>query len=142
MIFEGNTIGWLAKQTNTKIQTIRYYEEIGLLPLPPRSEGNRRLYGHEHADRLAFVRHSRELGFSLDQIRELLALSDSPDRPCDEVDAIAQTHLKNVQNKLARLQGFEKELKRMVGECAGGRVSACRIIEVLSNHSLCLTDGH
>lgn len=142
MIFEGNTIGWLAKRTNTNVQTIRYYEDIGLLPLPPRSEGNRRLYGHDAADRLAFVRHSRELGFSLDQIRELLALSDRPDRPCDEIDAIAQTHLDNVQNKIARLQGFEKELKRMVGECAGGRVSACKIIEILSNHRLCLSTGH
>ncbi len=137
-----NTIGWLAKQTNTKVQTIRYYEQIGLMPVARRSEGNRRLYDQGHMERLAFIRHSRELGFSLDQIRELLSLSDDPDRPCHEIDAIAQMHLEDVQNKIARLRGFEKELKRMVCECAGGHVSGCRIIEVLSDHSLCLSEGH
>lgn len=141
-MLEEYTIGWLAKQTNTKVQTIRYYEGIDLMPAPPRSAGNQRLYGPRYVNRLAFIRHSRELGFSLDQIRELLTLSDDPNRPCNEVDTIAQMHLKDVQNKIVRLQGFEKELKRMVSECAGGRVSGCRIIEVLSNHNLCLTDGH
>ncbi len=136
------TIGWLARQTNTKVQTVRYYEDIGLMPVARRSEGNRRLYGQSHVDRLAFIRHSRELGFSLDQIRELLSLSDDPERPCHEIDAIAQVHLEDVQSKIARLQGFEKELNRMVCECAGGHVSGCRIIEVLSNHNLCLSDGH
>ncbi len=142
MAVENHAIGWLAERTNTKVQTIRYYEQIGLMPTPPRSAGNRRLYERGHVDRLAFIRHSRQLGFSLDQIREFLALSDDANRPCDEVDAIAQVHLEDVRNKISRLQGFEKELKRMIGECAGGRISGCRIIEVLSDHSLCLTDGH
>jgi len=142
MAAKENTIGWLSRQTNTKVQTIRYYEQIDLMPEVPRSEGNRRLYTDGHVGRLAFIRHSRQLGFSLDQIRELLNLSDDPGRPCHEVDAIAQMHLEDVQNKIVRLKGYEKELKRMVCECAGGHVSGCRIIEVLSDHSLCLEPGH
>jgi len=142
MKIEALTIGWLAKETNTRVQTIRYYEQIGLMPSPPRSAGNQRQYEQEHVDRLAFIRHCRELGFSLDQVRELLSLSDDTKRSCAEIDAIAQTHLEDVQKKISRLQGFEKELQRMVTECSGGGVSQCRIIEVLSNHSLCLTHDH
>ena len=93
-------------------------------------------------ERLKFVRHSRALGFSLDQIRELLALSDDPKRPCDEIDAIARKHLEDVERKIIRLEGMKKELGRMVSECAGDKVSACRIIKVLSDHDLCIADDH
>jgi len=136
------TIGWLAEQTNSKVQTIRYYEQIGLMPTPPRSAGNRRLYGPVYANRLAFIRHSRELGFSLDQIRELLDLSDAPDRPCEEAHNLAQRHLSDVEAKIDRLEGLRAELRRMVSECRGGKVSRCRVIEILSDHSLCVATDH
>lgn len=136
------TIGWLAGRTQCKVQTIRYYEQIGLMPVAPRSEGNRRLYGHGQADRLAFIRHSRELGFSLDQIRELLTLSDDSEDPCTEIDAIASSHLEDIRNKISRLKGLEAELVRVLGDCGGHKVSSCRIIEVLSDHKLCVSDNH
>lgn len=88
------TIGTLAKKAGTKVQTIRYYEQIGLMYVPGRTEGGQRRYAETELDRLSFIRHSRQLGFSLDAIRELLHLSDHPDRPCDEADAIARRQLK------------------------------------------------
>lgn len=87
------SIGDLASRTGTKVETIRYYEKVGLLPAPARTGGNHRAYTRAHADRLAFIRHSRELGFSLESVRAILALSDDADRPCAEVDAIAREHL-------------------------------------------------
>jgi len=93
-------------------------------------------------DRLKFIRHSRELGFSLEQIREILALSDNPDHSCLQVDQIARSHLKDVESKIERLQGMRKELKRMINQCSGDQIADCRIIEVLSNHQLCLAREH
>jgi DNA-binding transcriptional MerR regulator len=87
------TIGRVAQATGSKVQTIRYYEQIGLLPAPERSRGNQRLYDDRAVERLAFIRHARGLGFSLDAIRDLLDLADRPDRPCDEADAIARAQL-------------------------------------------------
>jgi len=130
-------IGELAKRTDTKVQTIRYYEEIGVMPKAVRANNNRRLYNESHLERLTFVRHSRELGFSLDDIRNLLKLSDQPDRPCEEVDAIARGHLANVEGKIASLQVLKAELERMVRHCKGGTVSDCQIIKVLADHNLC-----
>jgi len=134
-------IGELSKRTNTKVQTIRYYEEIGVMPKAIRAENNRRLYNETHLERLTFIRHSRELGFSLDDIRNLLELSDLPDRPCEEVDAIARGHLKDVERKIAALQVMQAELKRMITNCSGETISDCRIIEVLADHSLCQAHG-
>ena len=136
------TIGQMAKVGNCTVQAIRYYGQIGLLPEPGRTEGNQRIYLQEHRDRLNFIRHSRELGFSLEQIRKILALNDDPTHSCGEVDKIARSHLYEVESKIERLQEMKKELKRMIGQCAGGLVSDCRIIEVLSNHSLCLSGEH
>ena len=130
-------IGELAKRTDTKVQTIRYYEDIGVMPKATRAANNRRLYDETHLERLTFVRHSRELGFSLDDIRNLLELSDQPDRPCEEIDAIARAHLDSVESKIASLQVLQEELKRMINHCSGGDVSDCRIIQVLANHNLC-----
>jgi len=130
-------IGELAKRADTKVQTIRYYEDIGVMPKAIRAANNRRLYDETHLERLTFVRHSRELGFSLDDIRNLLELSDQPDRPCEEVDAIARAHLDSVESKIASLQVLQDELRRMINHCSGGDVSDCRIIEVLANHNLC-----
>ena len=133
-------IGTLAKRTGTKVQTIRYYEQIGLMPPPGRTEGGQRRYGEDELDRLSFIRHARQLGFSLEAIRELLDLSDHPTRPCHEADAIARRQLRQVEQRLARLEALRTELERMVHECSGGRASDCRVLEVLRDHSECLTD--
>jgi DNA-binding transcriptional MerR regulator len=128
-------IGDLARATGCKVQTIRYYEEIGLMPEPARTAGNQRRYDQRHADRLAFIRHSRELGFPLEAVRELLSLSDRPEQPCDAVDQLAQRQLAQVEQRLGRLSVLKAELERMIEQCAGGRVRDCRIIEALSNHA-------
>jgi Cu(I)-responsive transcriptional regulator len=134
------TIGTLAKKTGTKVQTIRYYEQIGLMPEPGRTEGGQRRYSEAELDRLSFIRHSRQLGFSLDAIRELLDLSDDPTRSCEDADAIARRQLKQVEQRMARLKALREELKRMVHECSGGRSADCRVLEVLRDHSECLTE--
>jgi len=134
------TIGALAKKTGAKVQTIRYYEQIGLMPVSARTEGGQRRYGEADFDRLSFIRHARQLGFTLKAIRELLDLSDHPDRPCHEADAIARKQLRQVEQRLARLEALRTELRRMVHECGGGRTADCRVLEVLRDHSECLTD--
>ena len=133
----GMAIGKLAVIAATKVQTIRYYEEIGLIQPFARSEGGHRLYGPEDARRLKFIRHARELGFGIEEIRELLHLSDNPDTSCSAADIIARSHLEQVELRLKKLQALRKELKRMVEECGHGRVSHCRVIEVLSDHKHC-----
>jgi len=138
------TIGQLARATGSKVPTIRYYEQIGLLPAPRRSAGNQRLYGSEHLKRLGFIQHSRELGFSQAAVRELFRLTDQPDRTCEAVDAIARSHLEDVDRRIARLTSLKLELERMIESCRGGRVDNCRIIETLADHSHghCLADAH
>jgi DNA-binding transcriptional MerR regulator len=133
----GLTIGRLAEAAATKIQTIRYYETIGLLAPFTRTEGGHRLYEGEDQKRLTFIRHARELGFSIPAIRELLSLSDNPETSCERADDIASRQLEEVEQRLTRLQALRKELKRMVAECGHGRVCDCRVIEVLSDHRLC-----
>ncbi len=134
------TIGKLSASTGVKVPTIRYYEQIGLLPEAERSAGNQRLYDRKTLDRLAFIRHARELGFSLEAIRDLLSLSDDPDQPCSAADAIARAQLVEVESRLERLAALKAELERMVVQCDGNRISDCRVIEVLGDHSLCITD--
>ena len=134
------TIGSLAKRTGTKVQTIRYYEQIGLMPEPDRSAGGQRRYHAAQLDRLAFIRHARQLGFALDAIRELLDLSDHPSRPCANADAIAARQLQQVEQRMVRLDALRTELARMVEECKGGHSAECRVLEVLRDHAECLTD--
>ena len=131
------TIGRLAEATGTKVPTIRYYEQIGILPEPERSAGNQRLYGKATLERLRFLRHARELGFPLNAIRDLLSLSDRPDQSCDAADTIARAQLEAVRARIARLRALEAELERMVRQCAHGTIADCRVIEVLGDHSLC-----
>jgi DNA-binding transcriptional MerR regulator len=130
-------IGDLSKATSTNIETIRYYERIGLLPAPLRSASNYRSYGDAHRARLAFVRHSRELGFTISEIRSLLDLSDHPEKDCVEADQIATCHLALVEGKIAQLQTLRDELSRIVKRCRGGKAADCRVIEALGNHALC-----
>lgn len=130
-------IGELSRATGTNVETIRYYERIGLLPEPARTAGNYRSYGPEHRARLVFVRHSRELGFTIEEIRSLLDLSDDPTRDCAEADRIASTHLAQVEDKIAQLSLLRDELKRIVGRCRGGLAGDCRVIEALADHSHC-----
>jgi DNA-binding transcriptional MerR regulator len=138
------SIGDLARRTGCKVQTIRYYEGLGLMPEPSRSPGNQRLYTGLHADRLAFIRHARELGFPLPAIRELLELSDKPRAPCGSADEIARAHLREVEGKIARLKALRDELQRMIGSCRQGYIGQCRVIEVLADHthSHCLRPDH
>jgi Cu(I)-responsive transcriptional regulator len=126
------TIGELARKTNSKVETIRYYERIGLLQSPARTAGNYRSYSPDHLHRLSFVRRSRDLGFSLEQVRALLDLADQRDRPCDAVDAIAKEHLVEVERKIADLEALRRELASMIAQCGCGSVAECRIIEALS----------
>ena len=133
------TIGTLSRKTGTKVQTVRYYEQIGLLREPGRTTGGQRRYEEADLDRLAFIRHARQLGFGLDAIRELLDLSDHPQQSCADADSIARRQLKQVEQRLLRLQALQKELKRMIAECSGDRVADCRVLEVLRDHSECLT---
>lgn len=125
------TIGDLGKATNSKVETIRYYERIGLLPRPPRTAGNYRTYGQAELDRLSFIRRARDLGFSLDQVRALLALSDDRTCDCAGIDRIARAHLREVDRKLADLSALRRELKAVIDSCRGGIVADCRIIEAL-----------
>lgn len=131
-------IGALAQRTGVKVETIRYYEQVGLLPPPERSEGNQRRYGGRHAERLAFIRHARDLGFAVDNIRTLLKLSDTPGMACDEAHAISASHLEEVRDKIAKLRSLEKELERIATTCKGGVAACdCAIIEALADHRRC-----
>jgi DNA-binding transcriptional MerR regulator len=132
------TIGQLAKQAGAKVQTVRYYEQIGLLPPAARSAGNQRIYGAADAARLGFIRHARNLGFTIEQVRDLLALSDQPDRPCEEVDAVARAHLAEVERRMTALAGLQAELNRLIAACGhGGTVADCKIIEALGGGGSC-----
>lgn len=126
------TIGQLAKATGTKVETIRFYEKVGLLPEPERTSANYRAYTRQHLERLSFIRKARDLGFSLDQVRALMALSDDKDRSCVAVDDIARDHLQEVERKIADLESLRVELKNIIQQCDCGTVADCRIIESLS----------
>ncbi|QEE39155.1 MULTISPECIES: helix-turn-helix domain-containing protein [unclassified Methylobacterium] len=135
-------IGELSRRTGVKIPTIRYYEQVGLMPEPPRSAGSQRRYGEADVGRLNFIRHSRELGFEVEAIRELLTMNAHPDRSCTDVDLIARRHLAEVDRRIERLMALRGELDRMISECGQGRVGECRVIETLSNHAKCAHGSH
>lgn len=121
----------MGKATNTKIETIRYYERIGLLLKPGRTSSNYRDYGQDELGRLSFIRRSRDLGFSLDQVRALLGLSDDRSCDCAGIDRIASQHLVEVDRKIADLRALRRELKAVIDSCDGGTVAECRIVEAL-----------
>jgi DNA-binding transcriptional MerR regulator len=127
------SIGDLSKASGVKVVTIRYYEQVGIMPVPPRTGGNYRAYNAGHTRRLQFIRRLRDLGFTLDEVRDLLRLSSEKNQPCDEVDQITREHLATVEMKLRDLERLASELRRLSRRCrGGGRIADCRIIEALS----------
>lgn len=132
-------IGKLARSVGCKVQTIRYYEQIGLLPLPARTAGAQRRYGEAHRQKLSFIRHARELGFPLPAVRELLALSDQLESDCAGADRIARRQLEAVNRRISMLASLRTELGRMLRHRHGNRIRDCRVIATLADHALC---GH
>lgn len=133
------SIGDLSQATGCRVPTIRYYEQVGLLPAPRRTEGKQRRYERAHLDRVNFIRHGRELGFSLEAIRELLELADSPHAPCADADEIAARQLDAVNRRIERLMLLRAELERMLESCRHGEAANCRVLQALSDHSACET---
>lgn len=128
-------IGEAARRSGVKIPTIRYYEQIGLLPPPGRTEGQRRLYRDADLRRLSFIRHARELGFDVDAIRTLLDMQDNPHASCAAADAAARGRLVEVDRRIDSLKALRAELVRMVDGCSAGIVADCRVIETLADES-------
>jgi Cu(I)-responsive transcriptional regulator len=134
-------IGDLARATGTKVETIRFYEAEGLIPAPARTSANYRLYEQGHLDRLSFIRRSRDLGFTLDQVRTLLRLADDRDAPCAEVDALTAANISEIDRKLTDLQALRNELVRRLDICAGSTIADCRIIDALApRHPVTIAD--
>ncbi len=124
-------IGALGRETGCKVETIRYYERFGLLPAPPRSLGNYRLYGAAHLQRLAFIRRARALGFSIGEVRKLLELAEHRQRPCAEARRVAAAHLAGVRARIADLRVMERVLATTVARCGRTRGVHCPLIEAL-----------
>jgi MerR family mercuric resistance operon transcriptional regulator len=121
----------LARRTGCNLETVRYYEKVGLLPEPPRTAGGYRNYDATHERRIRFILRARELGFSLHEIRELLHLVDERDQPCADARAVAAAHLDDIRAKIADLKRMERVLKEVVARCADGRQPECPLIETL-----------
>lgn len=132
------SIGELSRRTKVKVPTIRYYEETGLMEPPERTEGNQRRYDAGGLERLSFIKHARDLGFSIDAIAALFELQSHPGRSCREATDIAMAQLSDVRAKIKRLRVLEKELVRISRGCDGGGVSEdCYVLASLSDHKLC-----
>lgn len=132
------SIGELSKQTQVKVPTIRYYEEIGILAPAERTEGNQRRYDAAGLERLSFIKHARDLGFSIEAITALIVLQEHPDRSCSEATEMAAAQLSDVREKIKKLKSLEKELARISTGCDGKGVSAdCYVLRSLSDHNLC-----
>lgn len=142
MLRQGVPIGEASRQSGVKIPTIRYYEQIGLLPTLPRTEGNRRHYDHGDLSRLAFIRHARELGFEVDAIRALLTLQDDPNQSCESADLIAKARLAEIEQRIRSLTALKAEMERMIEGCRRGSVASCRVIETLADHGKCRHHHH
>lgn len=135
-------IGALARSVGCKVQTIRYYEQVGLLPPVAHTPGAQRRYGEVHRQKLSFIRHARELRFPLPAIRELLALPDEPDSDCALADRIARRQLEAVRRRIAMLESLRVELERMLEHRHGRRIRECRVIATLADHGLCVEAHH
>lgn len=126
------TIGKLSDHTGVKVETIRYYEKIGLMPSPPRKSGGHRLYGPQFVDRLCFIRRGRELGFSLSDIRKLFGLEDGQPT-CEQVHALTQEHIKDIRRKIADLKKLERTLSETAKQCLKDSTPDCAVIHALSS---------
>lgn len=135
-------IGALARSVGCNVQTIRYYEQVGLLPPATRTAGAQRRYAQVHRQTLSFIRHARELGFSLPAIRELLALAEHSDSACSRADSIARHQLEAVRRRITLLESRRAELERMLEHRHGRRVRDCRVIATLADHGLCAEERH
>ncbi len=131
------SIGQLSKATGVKVPTIRYYEEIGLLPQPGRNAGNQRRYGQDGMDALGFIKHARDLGFSLEDIKALMGLDGHLGDDCAEADRIARSQLANVRDRIRKLQQLASELERISHLCDGGSGGCCKVLTALGDHSQC-----
>lgn len=135
------SIGALSKRTGVKVPTIRYYEQMGLIAPTGRTGGNQRRYGQAGLERLGFIRHARDLGFSIESILALIELNDHPDRSCQSATDIAAHQLADVRHRIVRLQRLESELARITDGCAGtGTSESCTVLASLADHSQCETE--
>lgn len=128
----GYRIGDLASYVGVRVETVRWYEKAGLLPIPGRTEANYRIYDEADRKRLAFIRRARDLGFSIDQVRALLALADDRSGDCHRVDAMAAEHLRDVERRISDLEAMRRELSSLLSSCAGGTLAECKILETLT----------
>ncbi len=131
------SIGDLSRQTGVKVPTIRYYEQMGLVAAAERSEGNQRRYGKPERERLSFIKHARDLGLTIDAIRQLLDLSAHPEMPCAQADRIASEQLGAVRERITKLKRLEQELARIASSCSGNQIGACYVIKALASHDIC-----
>lgn len=129
----GLTIGQLARTAGVNLETVRYYENIGLIPAPPRTEGGHRSYNHAHIRRLAFIRRARELGFRIEDIRTLLTLAEPDHLSCGDVRTIASRHRADVRSKMADLARLEAVLADTIDLCVGGPAVSCPILDFLDS---------
>ncbi|PXW79714.1 MerR family transcriptional regulator [Ruegeria sp. P4] len=134
------SIGALSKATGVKVPTIRYYEEIGLIDHAMRNAGNQRRYDQAGLERLGFIKHARDLGFALEEIKELMALNGELGQDCHAADIIAKAQLEKVRARISRLQQLEAELERITHLCEGGSGGTCKVLGALGDHSLCIGD--
>ena len=131
------SIGDLSAQSGVKVPTIRYYEQIGLIAPPPRTEGNQRRYDRPALERLRFIAHARDMGFSMDSLKSMLRLAGHKEAPCADVDALVAEYLAEVDARIAQLTRLRGELSSMLSDTHHGTVADCRIVEVLSDHDEC-----
>jgi DNA-binding transcriptional MerR regulator len=130
-------IGELSAETGVKVPTIRYYEGIGLIAAPPRTEGNQRRYDHAALERLKFIAHARAMGFPMDSLKAMLRIAGHKDAPCDDIDDLVRGRLAEVDDRIAHLTALRGELSAMLASRHHGTVGECRVVEVLSDHDQC-----
>ena len=136
MRLQDYSIGELATETGVKVPTIRYYEGIGLLPAPPRTQGNQRRYDRPALERLRFIAHARAMGFPMEELRAMLRIAGHREAPCDDIDALVRARLSEVADRIARLTALKADLEGMLCH-EHGTVADCRVVEVLSDHEHC-----
>lgn len=133
MSVRGITRGELARRTGVNIETIRYFERVGMIPVPDRTEGGHRIYDERHVRMLSFVRHARELGFAPGEVRAILDLGGPGEAPCGEVKEIAAQHLEQIRSMIADLRKIENVLAAAIAECRGGKEPECSVIDMIED---------